>query len=421
MIAAFDIPLLQRMTLAPMRWFAVLIGLSVPISTALDNILLALVMLGALFSLGSIARVTVSHPVARAAMLLFSVLLVAIFHGMTPLKEAFAILGKYVDLMFIPIFIFLLADETNRRRARYAFLAAMAVTLILSDLVGFGMVPVTHEWMSIFASQYNPVIFHSHITQNNMMAFAVFLALLEWREANSSSVRVLWAGFALLATANMLFLVQGRTGYLILLILLGWFIWTSLSRYMLSRGRSWGWRQGGLIALALMVIAITAYHSSDRLHERVGLVVSEYQAWTPDHGKLTSTGQRLDFYSNALQIVGEHPLLGVGTGGFPAAFEQQAQGKDVLITNNPHNEYLMISVQTGVLGLSLLLYLFYTQWRNAPSLPTTLEQDAARGLVLAYMVNCMFNSALHDHADGLFFAFMTATLFAGLKREAQHG
>jgi len=88
-------------------------------------------------------------------------------------------------------------------------------------------------------------------------------------------------------------------------------------------------------------------------------------------------------------------------------------------TNNPHNEYLMIAVQTGIIGLALLLYLFYTQWRYAPLLHTSFEQDAARGLVLAYLVNCSLNSALRDHADGLFFAFMTAVLFAGLKRETQ--
>jgi len=67
-----------------------------------------------------------------------------------------------------------------------------------------------------------------------------------------------------------------------------------------------------------------------------------------------------------------------------------------------------------VLGLALLLYLFYTTWRCAPLLGTALEQDAARGLVLAYMVNCALNSALHDHADGLFFSWMVAVLFAGL-------
>jgi O-antigen ligase len=147
----------------------------------------------------------------------------------------------------------------------------------------------------------------------------------------------------------------------------------------------------------------------------VALAVSEYQEWTPNHGKVTSSGQRLDFYYNTLQIVRDHPLLGVGTGGFPAAYEQQTRGKVVMETRNPHNEYLLIAVQTGIVGLALLLYLFYSLWRYALLLPTQFGQDAARGLVLGCVVSCMVNSTLLDHADGLLFSFMTAVLFANLK------
>ncbi|OGS93144.1 MAG: hypothetical protein A3K04_08465 [Gallionellales bacterium RBG_16_56_9] len=173
--------------------------------------------------------------------------------------------------------------------------------------------------------------------------------------------------------------------------------------------------------LALIGLAMAAYHASSRLHDRVDLVISEYQAWQPNQSDLgSSTGQRLNFYYNTLQIVQQQPVFGVGTGGFPAAFAQQTQGKDVVQTRNPHNEYLMITVQTGVIGLLFLLYLFYTQWRCAPLLNTPFERDAARGLALAYLVNCLFNSPLLDHADGLFFAFITAVLFANLKA-GKHG
>lgn len=162
-----------------------------------------------------------------------------------------------------------------------------------------------------------------------------------------------------------------------------------------------------------------SYHGSARLHGRVEMAVAEYQAWVPNQGT-TSIGQRLDFYSNTLHIVMENPLLGVGTGGFPSAYEHKTRGSNVVKTRNPHNEYLMISAQIGLVGLLLLLYLFYTHWRNAPLLSTSLERDAARGLLLAYLINCMLNSALMDHADGLFFAFMSAVLFANLKLGSKH-
>jgi O-antigen ligase len=224
----------------------------------------------------------------------------------------------------------------------------------------------------------------------------------------------------LLGGVNVLFMVKGRTGYLIFFALLGWFAWITIARLIHKRGGNWNWRQKTLVSLVLIIGAVVAYHSSTRLHDRVALAISEYQEWMPDHGKVTSTGQRLDFYYNTLQIVQDHPFFGVGTGGFPEAYEKQTLGKDVMPTRNPHNEFLLITVQTGVIGFILLLYLFYSQWRFAANLPSALEQDAARGLVLTYIVSCMVNSALLDHADGLLFSYMTAVLFASLKLEAKH-
>jgi len=410
---------LQRFALPPLRVSTILLGFTVPISTALDNLLLAVVLLGVLFNIRAVWRIATQHPVARAAWLLFAVLLLAVFYGSTPLGKATFILSKYADLFFVPAFMLVLQGETIRRKAQYAFIAAMGLTLLLSFMVGLEVLPVQH-WMDRLATQQDPGIFHSRITQSNMMAFVVFLALLNLRDASSRGARMAWGLFALLGSVNVLFMVQGRTGYMILLVLLGWFAWATLARHQWKRGKAWGWRQGAVVVLVLLGLVAMAYQASPRLHDRVSLVVAEYQAWQPNNGKDTSTGQRLDFYYNTLQIVQQHPVFGVGTGGLSASFAQHTQGKDVMQTNNTHNEYLMITVQTGVIGLVMLLYLFYTQWRFAPLLDTPFEQDAAQGLVLAYMVNSLFNSPLLDHADGLFFAFMTAILFANLKA-VKHG
>ncbi|MCR4298467.1 MAG: O-antigen ligase family protein [Gallionella sp.] len=412
--------LLQRFALPPLRASTVLLGFTVPISVALDNLLLAVVLLGVLFNAHAVWRIATQHPVARAAWLLFAVLFIAIFYGATPLREAAGILGKYMDLAFIPLFMLMLSGEAVRRKAQYAFLCAMGLTLLLSFLVGLWLLPVQH-WMSVFATPDNPVIFHSHITQNNMMAFAVFLALLNLRDAARRRAQMAWGLFALLGAINILFMVQGRTGYVILLVLLGWLVWITPARYMRLRGKRWDWRQAMVAELVLLALMVATYSVSPRLQDRIGLVVSESRIWQTKQAKETSTGQRLLYYENTLQIVQQHPVFGVGTGGFPASFARQVQGKDVPATHNPHNEYLMITVQTGVIGLAFLLYLFYMQWRCAPLLNTPFEQDAARGLVLAYMVNCAFNSALLDHSDGLFFAFMTSVLFAGLRLENKSG
>ena len=414
-----NVELLRRYGLTSLLAACVLLGFSAPISVALDNVLLAILLLGAIFNLRPILQIARQNPVARAAGLLFLALFIAMFYGAATPAEAIGALGKYADLIFIPVFIWILKDDAARRSARTAFLVAMGLTLFLSYLVGFKLLPIQH-WMTSYAVIDNPVIFHSHIAQNNMMGFAVFLALLNLRESISRRAQMLWGAFVVLAVYNVLFMVQGRTGYLILLVLICWFSWATLARYMQSRGRSWGWRQAVSLLLIAVGIVVIAYQASPRLHDRIGLLGTEYQAWQPNHGKETSTGQRLDFYYNSLKIVQNHTLLGVGTGGFPAAFAKQVQGTDALPTVNPHNEFLLITMQAGLGGLSLLLYLFYTHWRCAAQLDSSLERDGARGLLLMYVINCAFNSALYDHVDGLLFAYMTATFFAGYKA-AKHG
>lgn len=411
--------LMQRYALPALRVSTILIGLSVPISVAVDNLLLAVLLLGVLFNARAMAQIAAQNPAARASWLLFGALLLAMFYGETPLRDAVDILGKYADLAFVPLFMLMLSAGVDRSRAQYAFMAAMGVTLLLSWLVGLKILPVQY-WMWKDITADNPAIFHSYITHGNMMAFAAFLALLNLREAASRGARLAWGLFALLGVINVLFMVQGRTGYMIMMTLLVWFAWATLSRIMRKRGMAWDWRHGVAVVLVFAGVAAAAYHTSTRLQERLNLAVTEYRAWQPNYGGETSAGLRLDFYYNTLQIVRQYPVFGVGTGGFAAAFAQQTRGTEVTKTTNPHNEYLFVAVQTGMIGLGLLLYLFYTLWRYAPLLNTSFEQDAARGLVLAYLVNSAFNSPLHDHADGLLFAFMTAVLFAGFKQESKH-
>lgn len=398
----------------PLRHALILLGFSLPISLAMNNLLLAILSLGILFNARAVWQIASSNPVARASWLLFGALLIAACYGETPWRGAFGYLTKYDGLAFVPVFMLLLSCEASRRWAQYAFLAAMGVTLVLSYLEGFGLLPVQH-WMDSTSSASDPVIFLSHIAQNNMMAFATFLALLQMRQATSMRMRVIWGTFAGLALVNVVFLVSGRTGYLIMLALLGWFAWTTLARHLKQRGIAHDWRHSAGVVLFLVGLGSAAFFASPRLHERVSVVATDIQPWQPNRGENSSAGQRLDFYYNTLKIVLQHPWFGVGTGGYKEAFARQTQGLNIVQQSNPHNEYLMISLQTGVVGLVLMLYLFYTVWRYAPLLDTPFAQDAARGLVLAYVVNCMFNCALRDHADGLLFAYMAALLFANLK------
>ena len=64
-------------------------------------------------------------------------------------------------------------------------------------------------------------------------------------------------------------------------------------------------------------------------------------------------------------------------------------------------------------SLFAVCWLFALVWRHTRALPTALERDLARGVVVTFGVGCLFNSLLMDHVEGLFFAWSVGVLFGG--------
>lgn len=414
-------PRLSRLTLPPLQAIMVLLAVSIPVSVALDNVLLALFLLLGLLGFGRQAFYYALHnPVARAGWLLFGMLSLATLYGATPWREALGVLAKYDDLALVPLFMIAAARPEINRRVLNVFMLTMAVVLLLSYMLGLGIIKA-QPWMWHDATAGNAGVFHSYITQSMMTGYAVYLALLQVREERLVWKRAAYGFFALFGTVNVLFLLLGRTGYLVLFSLLVWFAWSTLNGYLRARGKRVGWPIVAIAGVVVMVAAWGAYQASGRLHERVNLAVSEYRAWQPnvanETSNATSIGERLEFYYNTIQIIRSHLMVGVGTGGFPEAYAKQVAGTGIVPTHNPHNEYLLLTVQGGFVGLLLMCYWLYMQWRNAPRLENSLRCDAARGLVITIAVSCLVNSSLLDHTEGLFFAFMGALLFANLPQE----
>jgi O-antigen ligase len=294
-----------------------------------------------------------------------------------------------------------------RRHALYALAAALALVLILSCLIKAGIVPANPLTISGAAS---PVVFKQRLTHNILMAFAAFMFAWLALMAPSPRVKLCWAALATLAVINVTTMVQGATGYLVLgglMLLLGF------SRL--------GWRGIGAVIIGIGLLFAALMILPGPFQQRVSAITTEINEWQADQPTQTSSGLRLEFYQHSLAIVRDHPVIGVGTGGFAKAYASRVAGTELTPTTNPHNEYLNITIQLGVIGLAALLYLFYCEWRVGASLTTTHERQLARGLVITFVIGCLFNSLLMDHTEGLLFAWASGLLFAGLKSPQKPG
>lgn len=387
---------------------AIALGFSIPVSVALDNILLAVVLLCWLAGAGFREKFNWlrDHSVARAALALFALLAGGIAwsaHG----SEGLRILGKYADLAFIPVFATLFRDERDRKRAGAFLIAALLVTLLLSCLTRIGFVETGYP---VIGDAGEPEVFKKYLTQSILMACGSYLFALLARDEPTPSRRLIWALLSVASAFNVVFMLSGRSGQIALAVLALLFVFQV-------------WRSKGFVLVAgvfaFLIAGIMYGYAPD--NNRFVEVVKDFKAWEP--GKvmltstgqrmLTSTGQRLDYSMNSIAIVREHPLIGVGTGGFAAAYARQVEGTNLEATVNPHNEYLNLAVQLGIAGLLAAVWLFAMVWRHARALPTALERDLARGLAVTFAIGCLFNSMLMDHVEGLFFAWSAGVLFGG--------
>ena len=397
---------LQREARRVAGWATTALGFTVPIWVVADGILVVL-LVGCWAVSGEWrerARRIMTNPVAVSTLLLFGWLLVGTLWGGGSLEERALSIKKYADLLLIPILISLAIDAQERNRALIALATALGVTLALSFVLGLGLLP-TGDFIK--GEPSNPFVFKKHTTHNILIAFgALLFAVLAWKSPHGWG-RWGWGGASVLAVSNVLLMVQGRTGYVVLAGLA-----------ILAFQMFFGWR--GILAaiVGLCLIFPAAYQISSSFHERVDLTVSSVTQWNPSVAVVNdAVGWRLEYYYHTAEIIQDHPLIGVGTGGFVQAYRARAEPAGLDIPPHPHNQYLFILAQVGIVGLGLLLWLFAQQWRLMSFAGDATYGLLARGLVVTTAIGCLFQPALNDHTEKLFYCLFSGLLYSGTESQ----
>lgn len=407
----FPAPLTQRFQTAA-AGCAIAVGFALPISTAATNILLGLTLLFYLFT-GQWQKkwqCLSNQPVAWLAVALCGLALAGCAWGLGNAAERQSYFGKYLTLLLIPLLLPFFDTARRRYQALAAFVAGMLLTLLLSIMHWLAWSAwLPPSWLGRIAQMQDPlslsqnaVVFKLSITHGFFMALAAYLLLLAARQVQLARQRGVLLLLAVLAAANVLFMIAGRTGYVVLALL--------ATYLLLGRGLVTARRLGGFVMLAVL-LGTLVWQTSTTMQQRVLQARQEAQAWQPGQGSQTSIGLRLDYWGTALKIISEQPLTGVGTGGFAAAYKEKIAGTAIQPSTNPHNQYLLTTAQLGLPGLLLLLLLHAAIWRQTRQLPQ-LERDVLRGVLLAYLAGNMFNSFMFDFSERYLFVWLTAVLLA---------
>jgi len=204
------------------EWAGAGLGFSIPLSTALDSILGVSVASFWVFGAGYRKKWELlrANPVAMLSLGMFGLLVLGGFYSDASWGEIFKVLGKYSDLLLLSLLIPLFQDVQMRRNGLRAFFLTIVVVLLLSYLISFGVLPGYGPFKGY---RNDAVVFKSHITHNLLVAFSAFAFATLARIASSPHRRVLWIALAVMAAYNVLFMVKGRTGYVVLGVLVVYF------------------------------------------------------------------------------------------------------------------------------------------------------------------------------------------------------
>lgn len=377
---------------------AVALGLAIPLSTTLTEILMAtLVVLWVLSGrFGARYRTVRANPVLWLAVAMFALFAVATTYSTAPPREALEGLFSYRKLLYLPILATIFVRPRARLNGLRAFQLAMILTLGVSFLMWAGLVDT--KW----GDATDCAAFKNHINQNVLMAFFAGLSVVCARA--NPAWRWWYAALAAAAAFDVLFLVHGRTGYAIL--------FTLVALLMYQRAGCRGLAMG---AAVVAVMAVGAYATSSNFRQRVDTAFREavdfYRAGrdSPD----SSIGERLLFHRISLRVIQREPLLGAGTGSFRVERDRYAPGRWTPAAPNPHSSYLHVAAQTGACGLGLLLVWLAVQWRLSRRLPEPYAA-IAQLVVASFAVGSLFNSLLSTTTESHFHVYFTAMCFATL-------
>jgi len=387
------------------------VGLSIAIISIAKLLLLlcvvaALLLRKGLSADGAPLTKTFTLPAVLAVLLAF---VLSLFWTVAPLQEAAGSLAKYGKLLIILAMMALIRD---RREALFA-VAAFAITqllVVVSSWMLFADMPVA--WASSRTTVTHYTVFSGYLDQGIMSAaFAAVCWHLRGLVPGRFGSRIAIA-VAVISLANVFFVMVGRSGQLVGVILLSLAImWQLPKKY-----------RAIVVVLPFLLVAIL-FASSPAVRERLTLAKAEVQAYSAKNDATSSSGVRLAFWRRAAQVIAQRPLAGAGVGSWSTEYDRlerqdNPQHKAINRGSNPHQEYLLWGVQLGIPGLLLIAAFMLSVLRDTMKMETPYAR-AAQSALLALAVACLFNSTLYDGLIGDFFCVLIGLLLAlGLSKPA---
>ena len=329
------------------------------------------------------------NSIAVIAIIFCCLLLVGLLYSPASFNDSLEFIKKYRRLLFIPIALSLTRNFPNvSRNIINALLLGYAVVLVNAYLVDFNIIEPNSLSLKRKGGGF----------------LVIFAYLVFQRTLLEKGHKFIWGIFFLVILYDFFFLLSTRTGWL---IFIGLAILFFVQHFSIKKQ---------LVCLVLIVFfGVGVFYSSNSIQKSIYVTLTNLKEYDAEKkNSRTSLGLRLDWYQNSIALIKEKPIFGHGTGSFEVVQKSLIEGKSTMDTNDPHNEYLLTTVQIGLVGLSVMLLLLIDPVVRSFRLLSLKDREHAFALqatVLFLVIGCFFNSWLHTSIPGYIFAFLIVAFY----------
>ncbi len=337
----------------------------------------------------------IHQPMVVMALVLYALVSLGVLYSAASFSESLDMWRSWRKLLLVPLVASAYNDSLWKQRMVSIFIVLMALTALISF--------ACHA-LDVGRHQSAGIVVGNHATQGMLFSVAMFACLVLVRFPFSREVIPSWllkisAGVLFL---NILMVTPGRSGYLVLMVLIMTFIFFGIQKKI---------RWVILMLAPLVILALLL--ASPVAKKRVLLGIEEIKTYEQSP-EVTSMGIRVVMWKNTFDLLKkfEHPVLGYGTSGFETAYKKQVSGRKGWQgepVKDPHNQYLRILVEYGIFGLIIFLLFIFSFFRQ----PVKGHfYTLGIGILLAWCATSMFSAHFTTFSEGRFLMIWCSALLS---------
>lgn len=329
-------------------------------------------------------------------VVLFTVYLLGMLWG-TNHSNGSWILQKSAILLLLPILYSFDFSDKQIKHSLYAFVFSMTLSSVVALLINLKWIKHLFKYSDIFTKSWNNPAFMPYTDHNIFLAFTILLCFIYVLYSFKDKRQFLPITLVIIVCILSLFTEKGRAGQIAFLI--GTTIFLTIS--------FWNKKMRGFISLlSIISIVLLSYNFSSTFNQRIKSSLAHSQQI--DEESTNSLNTRYYLFKYALDKVKERPIMGFGTGSFVQEFssisEHAAKILEEDLHKTPHNNYLFIWFELGLIGLLSFISIFYFQIREVYKKPLGKIRII---MPVMFLVIMMFDTYFQNHNSAVLYVYLS--------------